>query len=253
MLNIIRRSQIVGATVIESSTAAHLGRVEEVWLDASGRVAYLSGESGYLSLAQIAGVGDKAVSVFHRLTVGTPENLRSWYRLPVRSALGTPLGWVDDFLFDWQTGEVAAYVLMGPPPTPLGYRFVLFAEDKEADVLDAIIVHEGMKYPLKSEAEGLSGFLSEKSRQVQDLVRTMSDRLHHVLTPEDKPEVVRIKIKEVSNELATSGRHDRYALQEATALLHDQWDSLQRSISRTSHRAAKALDSAWKQLTGNKA
>ncbi|MGB8702827.1 MAG: PRC-barrel domain-containing protein [Thermosynechococcaceae cyanobacterium] len=252
MLNIIRRSQIVGATVIESSTANRLGQVEEVWLDASGRVAYLSGESGYLSLAQIAGVGDKAVSVFHRLAIETPENLRSGYRLPVRSALGTPLGWVDDFLFDWQTGDITAYVLMGNPSTPFIYRSVLLAEDAEADVLDAIIVRKGMKYPLKSEAEGLSGFLSEKSRQVQSLVRTMSDRLHHILTPEDKPEVVRIKIKDVSNELATSGRHDHHALQEATEFLHDQWDSLQHSMSRTSHRATKALNSAWKQLTGTK-
>jgi sporulation protein YlmC with PRC-barrel domain len=252
MLNIIRRSQIVGATVIESSTANRLGQVEEVWLDESGRVAYLSGESGYLSLAQISGVGDKAVSVFHRLTLETPESLRSGYWLPVRSAMGTPLGWVDDFLFDWQTGDIAVYVLVGDSPTPLNYRSVLFAEDTEADVLDAIIVREGMKYPLKSEAEGLSGFLSEKSRQVQALVRTMSDRLHHVLAPEDKPEVVRIKIKDVSDELATSGRHDRHALQEATAFLQDQWESLQHSISRTSHRATRALDLAWKQLTGQK-
>jgi uncharacterized protein YrrD len=252
MLNIIRRSQIVGATVIESSTAHHLGQVKEVWLDESGRVAYLSGDSGYLSLTQISGVGEKSVTVFHGLAIEMPENLRSGYLLPVRSALGTPLGWVDDFLFDWQTGDVAAYVLMGSPPTPVGYRFVLFAEDTEAEGLDAIIVREGMKYPLKNEAEGLSGFLSEKSRQVQELVRTMSDRLHHVLTPKDKPEVVRIKIKDVSNELATSGHHDRHALHEATEFLHAQWDSLQRSISRTSHRATNALDSAWNQLTGNK-
>jgi uncharacterized protein YrrD len=252
MLNIIRRSQIVGATVIESSTADRLGQVEEVWLDESGRVAYLSGESGYLSLAQVSGVGDRAVSVFHRLTIETPENLRSWYRLPVRSALGAPLGWVDDFLFDWQTGDITAYVLMGDDLTHFNYRSVLLAEDAEADVVDAIIVREGMKYPLKSESEGLKGFLSEKSRQVQDLVGTMSDRLHHLIAPDDKPEVVRIKIKDVSNELATSGRHDRHALQEATDFLQDQWASLQHSVSRASRRAANALDAAWKQLTGSK-
>jgi sporulation protein YlmC with PRC-barrel domain len=159
MLNIIRRSQILGATVIDSATAARLGDVEEVWLDESGRVAYLSGESGYLSLAQIAGVGENAVSVFHRLTVESPANLRSGYRLPVRSALGTPLGWVDDFLFDWQTGDIAAYILIGDSATPL--------EDAEADRFDTIIVRQKMKYPLKSESEGLRGFLSEKSCQVQ--------------------------------------------------------------------------------------
>lgn len=252
MLNIIRRSQLVGATVIDSATAARLGNVEEVWLDESGRVAYLSGESGYLSLAQIAGVGENAVSVFHRLTVESPANLRSGYRLPVRSALGTPLGWVDDFLFDWQTGDIAAYVLIGDTATSLDCRSVLLAEDAEAGALDTIIVRQRMKYPLKSESEELKGFLSEKSHQVQDLVRTMSDRLHRVLTPEDKPEVVRIKIKDLSDELATTGCHDRHALQEATEFLHDHWESLQHSISRTSHRATRAMDSAWKQLTGKK-
>jgi hypothetical protein len=155
-------------------------------------------------------------------------------------------------LFDWQTGEIIAYVLMGDDLTAFNYRSVLLAEDAQADVFDAIIVSEGMKYPLKSESEGLKGFLSEKSRQVQALVRTMSDRLHHLIAPDDKPEVVRIKIKDVSNQLATSGRHDRHALQEATDFLQDQWASLQHSVSRTSRRAANALDAAWKQLTGSK-
>jgi uncharacterized protein YrrD len=251
MLNTIRRSQIVGATVIDSTTAARLGYVEEVWLDESGRVAYLSGEVGYFPLAQVSGVGENTVSVFHQLAIESPDNLRSGYRFPVRSTLGNPLGWVDDFLFDWQTGDIAAYVLTGETAAP-DDRSVLFAEDTDTEGWDAIIVREGMDYPLKSESEGLKGFLSEKSRQVRDLVRTMGDRLHHVISPDDKPEVVHIKIKEASDELAASDHHDRHALQEATEFLHDQWESLQHSLSRTSHRAARSLDSAWKQLTGNK-
>jgi uncharacterized protein YrrD len=252
MLNIIRRSQIVGATVFDGATAARLGHVEEVWLDESGQVAYLSGEGGYFPLAQVSGVGENTVSVFHRLAVEPPDHLRNGYRFPVRSVLGTPLGWIDDFLFDWQTGDIAAYILMEDVENPLDYRSVLFSEDVVVGMQDAILVREGMKYPLKSESEGLKGFLSEKSHQVRDLVRAMGDRLHQVIAPNDKPEVVHIKIKEASDELAASGHRDRHALQEATEFLQDQWESLQHSISRTSHRATRALDSAWKQLTGQK-
>jgi uncharacterized protein YrrD len=252
MLNIIRRSQVVGLQVIDSTTAAQLGYLEEVWSDSSGHVAYLSGEGGYLSLAQVSGVGGDAVSVFHRLTIESPENLRRWYRLPVQTSLGLPLGWVEDFLFDWHTGEISAYILAGDIAAPFGDRAVLFPEDVEAIVAEAIIVREGSENRLKSESEGLKGFLSEKSRQVQDLVHTMGDRLHDLISPQDKPEVVRIKIKDVSDELLASGRHDRNVLQEATEFLHHQWESLQHSISRVSHRAKSALDKAWVNLAEKK-
>jgi uncharacterized protein YrrD len=250
MLNIIRRSQIIGSTIIDSATASRIGNVEEIWLNELGHVAYLSGENGSFPLTQISGVGENTVFVFHRLSIEPPDRLRSGYRFPVRSVLGTHLGWIDDFLFDWQTGDIAAYVLMEDPDHSLNYRSVLLSEDVVVGMQDAILVREGVEYPLKSESEGLKGFLSEKSHQVQNLVRTMGDRLHRVIAPEDKPEVVHLKIKETSDELAASGHRDRHALQEATEFLHDQWENLQHSIRRTSHRAAKSLDSAWKQLTG---
>lgn len=252
MLNIIRRSQIVGSRVIDSATAAQLGYLEEVWSDELGHVAYLSGEVGYLSLAQVSGVGGDAVSVFHRLAIAPPPNLRRWYRRPVQSSLGLPLGWVEDFLFDWHTGEISAYILAGDIAAPFGDRAVLFPEDVEAIVAEAIIVREGSEDRLKSESEGLKGFLSEKSRQVQDLVHTMGDRLHDLISPQDKPEVVRVKIKDASDELAASGHHDRPALQEATDFLHHQWESLQHSISRAGQRAKSALDRAWTNLAGEK-
>ncbi|WP_404790118.1 photosystem reaction center subunit H [Altericista sp. CCNU0014] len=252
MLNIIRRSQIVGSRIVDSTTADRLDYLEEVWSDSSGHVTYLSGKEGYLSLAQVSGVGGDAVSVFHRLAIEPSENLRCSYRLPVQSSLGLPLGWVEDFLFDWHTGEISAYILAGDIAAPFGGRAVLFPEDVEAVVAEAIIVREGSEDRLKSESEGLKGFLSEKSRQVQDLVRTMGDRLHNPISPQDKPEVVRVKIKAVSDELATSGHHDRHALQEATDFLHHQWESLQHSISRAGHRAKSALDKAWINLAGKK-
>jgi hypothetical protein len=91
--------------------------------------------------------------------------------------------------------------------------------------------------------------LSEKSHQVRNLVNEISNRLHDLISPHDKPEVVRVKIKEVSDELASSGEHDNHTLKEASDFLHEQWQHLQQSISRAGSRAKSALDSAWKQLT----
>ncbi|MBF2047447.1 MAG: hypothetical protein IGS54_08805 [Elainella sp. C42_A2020_010] len=38
---------------------------------------------------------------------------------------------------------------------------------------------------------------------------------------------MRVKIKEVHDELATSGRHDKHALQEAAEFLQDKWNAVQ--------------------------
>jgi uncharacterized protein YrrD len=67
MLNIVRRSQLLGLTVIDSSTASYLGEVEEIWLDESGRVVYFSGPEGFLPLEQVASVGTQAISTYGKL------------------------------------------------------------------------------------------------------------------------------------------------------------------------------------------
>ncbi|MGB5634548.1 MAG: hypothetical protein WBM44_04415 [Waterburya sp.] len=77
----------------------------------------------------------------------------------------------------------------------------------------------------------------------------MRTRLHALVFPQDEPEVVHVKIREVSDELAASGKHDRNALAEATEFLQEKWSDLQRSINRTGKRTKSALDSAWKKLT----
>ena len=118
-------------------------------------------------------------------------------------------------------------------------------------VVDRVILRAGGEAQLERE-EGLNGFLSEKSHQVRHLVRVMGDRLHDLVTPHDQPEVVRVKIKDVSNELAASGHHDHPTLQEATALLQEQWAHVQHTISRAGHRAKVALESAWRHLTSHR-
>jgi uncharacterized protein YrrD len=253
MFSIIRRSQIIGLAVINSSTVSRLGSIEEIWLDESGRIAYLSEGGGeYLPLEQVAGVGAGAVSVYHPIRRETPTHLHRLHQFVVQSTIGESLGWVEDFLFDWQTGEVVAYILTGEIAKPFGGRAVLYPEDVETIEAETIVIPEKTKGRLKSESEGLRGFLSEKSQQVKDLVHRMGDRLHDLISPQDKPDVVRVKIKAVSDELAASGEHDHHALQEATTFIHDQWESLQQSLSHTGQRAKVALESTWKQLTGEK-
>jgi sporulation protein YlmC with PRC-barrel domain len=250
MLNVVRHSQIQGLIAMDGSTIAHLGEVEAVWLDEMGKVAYLSGAAGYFPLEQVAAISNTALSTYGRLVVDAPENLQRLDQRVVKSSIGEPLGWVEDFLFDWHTGEIVAYILAGQIAESLGEYAVLYPADVEEMTVEYLMIHEGAQEHLKPESEGLQGFLSEKSQQVQHLVKVIGDRVHHLISPHDRPEVVRVKVKQVSDEMAASGEHDHPALQEATAYLHEQWESLQQSISRTGRRAKSALDSAWKHLTG---
>ncbi len=252
MLNIVRRSQIQGLMTMDSSTVTQLGEVEEVWLDSTGRVAQLSSVAGYLPLQQVADIGSQVISTYGRLLVDPPSELISLDRLMIQSPLGEPLGWVEDFLFDWHTGEIAAYILAGAIADPFGERVVLYPADVQEITATRLVIRSGAQDRLQPESQGLAGFLSERSHQVRHLVKEMSDRLHHLIAPHDKPEVVRVKVKQVSDELAASGKHEHHFLQEATEYLQNQWESLQQSISRAGGRAKAALDQAWKQLTARK-
>ncbi|MDZ8054717.1 MAG: photosystem reaction center subunit H [Aulosira sp. ZfuVER01] len=248
MLNVVRRSQIIGWIAIHSSTAARFGELEEVWIDESGRIAYFSGGEAYLPVERIAGIGMGAVSTYYFPVLDTPENLRRLHQTTVESTLGETLGWVEDFLFDWQTGEIAAYIVAGEIAAPFGGKAVLYPEDIEVIDIDKVVIREDAQDQLQGELEGLKGFFSEKSQQVQHLVHMIGDRLHHLIAPEDKPEVVRVKIQEVSNEVAASSNHPHHVLQEATEFLQEQWHHLQQSITRAGERAKSALDAAWKVI-----
>jgi uncharacterized protein YrrD len=251
MLNAIRYSQIIGLMAVDGTTTTPLGAVEDIWLDEAGRITYLSSSEGYLPLEQVSGIGTEAISTYGQLVVLDPSDLHRLHRLAVQSAIGEPLGWIDDFLFDWQTGQIAAYLVAGAIAEPFGGRAVLDPEDVQEIAIASLIIRSGGEERLTSEAEGLKGFLSEKSQQVRHLVRVMGDRLHDLITPDDRPEAVRVKIKTVSDELSADG-HDRHALAEATQFLHDQWESLQHQIGRASDRSKLALESAWNQLTHRK-
>ena len=250
MFSVIRYSQIVGLVAIDSATATHLGEVQEVWVDDSGRIVYLSSTQGYLPLMQIAGVSTQAMSTYGRLAVSPPSTLRRLHRLAVQSALHEPIGWIEDFLFDWQTGEITAYILAGEVTESMGGRAVLAPNDIQEITAETVVLEDGAPNRLRSEAEGLKGFLSEERHQVRQLVHELGDRLHELISPHDQPEVVRVKIKTVGDEMAASGHDDHHTLREAIDFLHDQWESLQHHIRRASTRAQTALESAWKHLTG---
>lgn len=252
MINVIRHSQIIGLMTMDGSTATQYDRVEEVWLDEKGRVVYLAGSQGYTPLEQVSVVGPNAILTYSSGVLEAPDNLRRLDRLTVNSPMSDSLGWIEDFLFDWQTGEIMAYILGGDIAEPFGGRAVLFPEDVEAIDAEVVVIKEGAQDRLKSESEGLKSFLSEKSQQVKHLVQKMGERVRSLIAPEDKPEVVKVKIKEVSDELGASGKQDRHALIEATEFLQDKWEDLEQSMSRTGKRMKSALNSAWKRLVGQK-
>lgn len=253
MLATVRYSQIIGLIAVDSSTSSHLGEIEEVWFDRAGNIAYLSGSVGYFPLEQVSGVGTRAISTYGRFVVDAPIDLYRLHRQLVYSAGGEPVGWIEDFLFDWHTGKIVAYILAGKIAEELGGRAVLIPQEVRERSSEKVVMQEGAKERLKAESEGLKGFLSEKSQQVRHLVKEIADLLHHQIEPDEKPEVVRIKVKEASDELASAGESDLHALQEATEFLHAQWESLQQSINSAGSRAKAAFDSAWQHLTSKTA
>jgi uncharacterized protein YrrD len=249
MMNVIRYSQIIGLGTMDGYTATEYDRVEEVWLDENGQVVYLAGREGYTPLEQISAIGPDAILTYSSSVFEPSHNLLRLNRLSVSSPMSDSLGWVEDFLFDWETGDIAAYILGGDIAAPFGGRAVLFPDDVEAINAEVVVIKEEAKNRLKSESEGLKGFMSEKSQQVKHLAQKMGERVRSLISPQDKPDVVRLKIKEVSDELAATGKHDQDALAEATEFLQDKWEDLQQSLSRTRKRMKSALDSAWKRLT----
>lgn len=251
MMNVIRRSQMIGLMAIDRSTATGYGRIDEVWVDESGRVSYFSSDQGYVPLEEVAVVGPDAVLSYSDLGLDMPHNsFRQLHRVPIRiSRASDPVGWIEDFLFDWETGDIVAYILEGDITSPFGDRAVLFPDDVEVIDTDAVVIREGGKDRLKSEAEGLKGFLSEKSQQVKHFVKRMRDRAQSLIKPDDKPETVRVKIKQVSDELTASGKHDHHAVRKATEFLQEQWQQLQHRAAKAGTRMKKAFDQAWQRLT----
>ena len=247
MLNVVRRSQIVGLSTMDGSTATQYDRVEEVWLDEDGKVVYLKGTEGYTPLEQVSVVGDDAVLTYSNEIVDAPSNLRRIDRLEVSTPTSAPLGWIEDFLFDWESGDIAAYILGGTIAEPFGGTAVLFPDDIKVIDGDIIILEESAKNRLKSEKEGLKGFLSEKSQQVKNTVKKMSHRLRESIDADDKAETVKSKIAQISEEL--KGSVDKQTLTEATEFLQSKWQELQQTAINAGRRVKSAANAAWKELT----
>ena len=246
MINVVRRSQVVGLSTMDGSTATQYDRVEEVWLDNNGQVICFAGKEGYIPLEQVSVVGDDAVLTYSNKVVQPPDNLRRIDRLEVSTLTSAPMGWVEDFLFDWESGNIAAYILGGTIAEPFGGTAVLFPNDIKIIDGDVIILEEGARNRLKSEKEGLRGFLSERSRQVKHLVKKMSDRLRYLISAEEKAGAIKSKIDRVSDEL--TGSVDKKALAEATEFLQDKWQELEQTANHTEKQMKLALDSTWKHL-----
>ncbi|MFS8802155.1 photosystem reaction center subunit H [Synechococcus sp. R6-5] len=248
MEQIIRRSQVVGLLALDGSTATALGTVEEIWVDPTGRVCYFTSQQGYTPLEQISLIGPDALLTYSTVFATPLTPISSLYRRTVRIG-NREVGWIEDFLFDWETGAIAAYILGGSIAEPWGGRAVLLPEDVEAIDVDAVVVKEDAPQRLKSEAEGLKNFWSEKSRQVKQLIQRMGDRLKALVSPQDPPEVVRVKVKQVRDELAKGGKFDLSLLDEAAEFLQHKWETWQHRLSRAAQRMQAALQAAWEKLT----
>jgi len=248
MEQIVRRSQVVGLLAIDGSTATALGTVEEVWVDGQGRVRYFTSQQGYTPLEQISLIGPDALLTYSTVFDTPLTPISSLYRRTVRIG-NREVGWIEDFLFDWETGAIAAYILGGSIAEPWGGRAVLLPEDVEAIDVDAVVVKEDAPQRLQSEAEGLKNFWSEKSRQVKQLIQRMGDRLKALVSPQDPPEVVRVKVKQVRDELAKGGKFDLSLLDEAAEFLQQKWTTWQQRLSRAAQRMQAALQAAWEKLT----
>lgn len=153
MMNVIRRSQVIGLITIDGSTASKYDCIEEVWLDEAGRVIYISGSEGYTPIEQISMVGDDAILTYSSSSFEPKNDLFHLNQMRVSYPGSDPFGWVEDFLFDWSTGEVAAYVLSGDIAEPFGGKAVLFPDDIEIIDAEAIIIKEEAKERLQSEAD----------------------------------------------------------------------------------------------------
>ena len=235
MFNVVRRSQIVGLTVINGSSATQYARVESVWLNRDGRVVYLASSEGYIPLEQVSVVGEDAVVTYSNKLVESPEDSLRIDRIEVSSPTSAPYGWVEDFIFDWKSGDVVAYVLNGTVAEPFGGSAVFYADEVKMIDNELIIVKDGARNRLINEAEGLEGFISEKPQQVRHLVKKMCDRLYDSIIVDDNVETVRFKIQQVSDKLASSEGINSKALAEATEFLQDKWRELQHIANSNSN------------------
>lgn len=247
MINVIRHSQAVKLKIRDSETDSIVDRIAEVWLDRTGRVAYLAMTKGYIRLQQITSL-EANIAVCDRWLVNAPVNLINLHCLSIRSQTGEYLGWIEDFLFDWQTGEIAACIISGDIATEFGGRAVLFPQDIATLNADSLTLKTGVKDRLQSEYIGMQGFLCEKSRQVRNLVKSLGDRACHMIFSSDPPELVRLKIEMVSNTMAIDDCTDRLALIEATQFVQQHWRILQESLNRSRNWATAALETAWQEI-----
>lgn len=247
MINFVRRSQLIDLNTIDYETSTLYGPIDEVWVNPSGQVSYVTtNHQACIPIEQVKTVQFDRVHTYTHSIMTQPDDLYPLYQLAVHaSPTNVPRGWIEDFLFDCETGDIAAYILEGDIAKPFGGRAVLYPNDVLQISAGAIVLREGAENRLKSEPEGLKGFLNKTSQQVQGLVKRMGTRLQPLVTPNEKPEVVRVKINQVKDQVTTSGRYDQTALREATEFVQDKWHDIQQSLSRASQHLKTAVNNTW--------
>lgn len=236
MTNVVRYSQLLGLLTIDGATGTRCGYAEELWMDGQGRVVYLSSQQGYVPLEHILRIDPDIVLASRYWSDIRPRNLHALHQRPIDSNLGETIGWIEDFLFDWQTGEVVAYVVGGELARPYGEFAILDPRDVAAIDTRAVVLREGASRRLKSEAEGLTALLNQTSKTVKRLAKTVGDRLQTL-----RPDFPAVHPKSVHIPMDVTG--DRPSHENAPL---KQW---QHQMQRMGKRTKAALGAAWEELT----
>lgn len=187
MLNAVCHSQILGLVTVDSSTSSHLGKVEDVWVDRSGKVAYLSGCGGYLPLTQVAEVSTFGIAIAGSLLPESPANLYQLNHRVLQSRAGECLGWVEDFLFNWQSGEILSYVLSGDIARPFGGQTVVTAEEMQELAVLGIGIRTGASPHGLKQSQGYWEFWRGLSQTVVDCLERMSNYLQGRISLQNPP------------------------------------------------------------------
>ena len=141
MVDTVRRSQLIGIETMDYETVTPYCSIDEVWVNPLGRVSYLTtNHQACIPIDQVSNITHNPVLTHILSLMSQPNELYRLHHVSVlTSPSQAPFGWVEDFLFDWTTGDITAYVICGDNTAHLDRRTMLFPDEVE-QVVDEFMV-----------------------------------------------------------------------------------------------------------------
>lgn len=133
MVDRIRRSQLIGIETMDFETGTPYGSIDEVWVNPLGRASHLTTDhQACIPIKQVSDITHNPVLTHTLSLMSHPNKLYRLHHISVlASPSQTPFGWVEDFLFDWTTGDIEAYIIADNIAAPLERRTMLFPDEVE--------------------------------------------------------------------------------------------------------------------------